>query len=277
MPFTRYRPTSDQPAWKHRLYLIIFESGTRGGKIFDVYLLIAIGLSVTVVMLESVQSIRSAYPVLIDSLEWFFTILFSLEYIVRLLCVRQPLRYAWSFYGIIDLFAFLPSYIGLFIPTAGYLTTIRVLRLLRVFRVLKLAEFMQASETLRSALYASRRKIAVFLSFVMAVVLIMGTVMYLIEGEENGFNSIPRGVYWAIVTLTTVGYGDVTPHTVLGRVLACFIMIMGYGIIAVPTGIFSVELHQAVQAKEARTCGNCQTTEADRKASFCRRCGKPLD
>ena len=277
MPFTRYRPTSDQPAWKLRLYLIIFESGTRGGKIFDVYLLIAIGLSVTVVMLDSVPSIRSSYPVLIDSLEWFFTILFSLEYIARLLCVRQPLRYAWSFYGIIDLFAFLPSYIGLFIPTAGYLMTIRVLRLLRIFRVLKLAEFMQASETLRRALYASRRKIAVFLTFVMAVVLIMGTVMYLIEGEENGFNSIPRGVYWAIVTLTTVGYGDVTPHTLLGRILACFIMIMGYGIIAVPTGIFSLELHQAVQAKEARTCGNCQTTEADRKARFCRRCGKPLE
>lgn len=277
MPFTRYRPTSDQPAWKHRLYLIIFENVTRAGKIFDVYLLIAIGLSVTVVMLESVQSIRSAYPVLIDSLEWLFTILFSLEYIARLLCVRQPLRYAWSFYGIIDLFAFLPSYIGLFIPTAGYLTTIRVLRLLRIFRVLKLAEFMQASETLRSALYASRRKIAVFLSFVMAVVLIMGTVMYLIEGEENGFNSIPRGVYWAIVTLTTVGYGDVTPHTVLGRILACVIMIMGYGIIAVPTGIFSLELHQAAQAKEARTCGNCQTTEADRNARFCRRCGKLLE
>jgi voltage-gated potassium channel len=276
MPFTRYRPTSDQPAWKLRLYLIIFESGTRGGKIFDVYLLIAIGLSVTVVMLESVQSIRSAYPVLIDSLEWFFTILFSLEYIARLLCVRRPLQYAWSFYGIIDLFAFLPSYIGLFVPTAGYLMTIRVLRLLRIFRVLKLAEFMQASETLRSALYASRRKIAVFLSFILAVVLIMGTVMYLIEGEENGFNSIPRGVYWAIVTLTTVGYGDVTPHTVVGRILACIIMIMGYGIIAVPTGIFSLELHQAVQAKEARTCENCQTTEADRKARFCRRCGKPL-
>ena len=277
MPFTRYRPTSDQPAWKHRLYLIIFESGTRGGKIFDVYLLIAIGLSVTVVMLESVQSIRSAYPVLIDSLEWFFTILFTLEYIARLLCVRRPVLYAWSFYGIIDLFAFLPSYIGLFVPTVGYLMTIRVLRLLRIFRVLKLAEFMQASETLRSAIYASRRKIAVFLSFVLAVVLIMGTVMYLIEGEENGFNSIPRGVYWAIVTLTTVGYGDVTPHTVLGRILACFIMIMGYGIIAVPTGIFSLELHQAVQAKEARTCGNCQTTEADRNARFCRRCGKPLE
>ena len=277
MPFTRYRPTSDQPAWKLRLYLIIFESGTRGGKIFDVYLLIAIGLSVTVVMLESVESIRSAHPVLIHSVEWFFTILFSLEYIARLLCVRRPLRYAWSFYGIIDLFAFLPTYISLFIPTAGYLMTIRVLRLLRIFRILKLAEFMQASETLMTALYASRRKIAVFISVVVAVVLIMGTVMYLIEGEENGFNSIPRGVYWAIVTLTTVGYGDVTPHTVLGRILACFIMIMGYGIIAVPTGIFTLELHQAVQAKEARTCGNCQTTEADREARFCRRCGKPLD
>ena len=277
MPFTRFRPTSDQPAWKHRLYLIIFESGTRGGKIFDVCLLIAIGLSVTVVMLESVESIRSAYPVLIHSVEWFFTILFSLEYIARLLCVRRPLRYAWSFYGIIDLFAFLPTYIGLFIPPANYLLTIRVLRLLRIFRILKLAEFMQASETLRTALYASRRKIAVFLLFVIAVVLIMGTVMYLVEGEEHGFNSIPRGVYWAIVTLTTVGYGDVTPHTVLGRILACFIMIRGYGIIAVPTGIFSLELHQAAQAKQARTCGNCRTTEADREARFCRRCGKPLE
>lgn len=277
MPFTRYRPTSDQPAWKHRLYLIIFENVTRGGKIFDVYLLIAIGLSVTVVMLESVKSIRSAHPVLIDSVEWLFTILFSLEYIARLLCVRRPLRYALSFYGIIDLFAFLPTYVGLFIPAANYLTTIRVLRLLRIFRVLKLAEFMRESETLRTALYASRRKIAVFLSFVLAVVLIMGTVMYLVEGEENGFTSIPRGVYWAIVTLTTVGYGDVTPHTVVGRILACFIMIMGYGIIAVPTGIFSLELRQAAQGKAERTCGNCQSTETDGKARFCRRCGKPLE
>jgi voltage-gated potassium channel len=277
MPFTRFRPTSDQPAWKLRLYLIIFESGTRGGKVFDVCLLIAIGVSVTVVMLDSVESIRAAYPVLIQSVEWLFTILFSIEYIARLLCVRRPLRYACSFYGIIDLFAFLPSYIELFIPTAGYLMTIRVLRLLRIFRVLKLAQFMQEREILMTALYASRRKIAVFLSVVMAVVLIMGTVMYLVEGEANGFNSIPRGVYWAIVTLTTVGYGDITPHTVLGRILACFIMIMGYGIIAVPTGIFSLELVQASQAKEARTCGNCQTGEADRQARFCRRCGKPLE
>jgi len=276
MPFSRYRPTNEQPAWKLRLYLVIFESGTRAGRAFDVALLIAIGLSVTVVMLESVQSIREACPILIQTLEWTFTILFTFEYIARLLCVRRPLDYVRSFYGIIDLFAFLPSYINLLVPTANYLLTIRVLRLLRVFRILKLSEFMQESETLMTALYASRRKIAVFVSSVLAIVLIMGTVMYLVEGEENGFNSIPRGVYWAIVTLTTVGYGDVTPHTVLGRILACFIMIMGYGIIAVPTGIFSMELHQAAQAKEARTCANCQTVESDRAARFCRRCGEPL-
>ena len=178
--------------------------------------------------------------------------------------------------GLASRFAFLPSYINLVIPTANYLLTIRVLRLLRVFRILKLSEFMEESETLMTALYASRRKIAVFVSTVLAIVLIMGTVMYLVEGPENGFNSIPRGVYWAIVTLTTVGYGDVTPHTVLGRILACIIMIMGYGIIAVPTGIFSMELHQAAQAKEARECPNCEAFETDREARFCRRCGTPL-
>ena len=276
MPFSQYRPGNDQPAWKLRLYLIIFESDTRGGKLFDLGLLLAVGLSVTVVMLESVESIRTAWPVLIRNVEWFFTLLFSAEYLLRLLCVRRPLAYVWSFYGIIDLFAFLPSYLDLVLPTASYLMTIRVLRLLRIFRILKLAEFMRESETLMTALYASRRKIAVFISVVMAVVLVMGTVMYLVEGEENGFDSIPRGVYWAIVTLTTVGYGDVTPHTVFGRVLACFIMIMGYGIIAVPTGIFSMELMQAARAQGARTCGYCRNSEDDREARFCRRRGKPL-
>jgi voltage-gated potassium channel len=276
VPFSQHRPSDDQPAWKLRLYQVIFESDTRGGKVFDVCLLIAIGLSVTVVMLESVESIRTAWPILIRGVEWFFTLLFSVEYVARLLCVRRPLRYVWSFYGIIDLFAFLPSYINLFIPTANYLMTVRVLRLLRVFRILKLAEFMQESDILMTALYASRRKIAVFISVVLAVVLIMGTVMYLVEGEENGFANIPRGVYWAVVTLTTVGYGDITPHTVLGRILACFLMIMGYGIIAVPTGIFSMELIQAAKAKEARTCGDCRITETDHEARFCRRCGEPL-
>jgi voltage-gated potassium channel len=276
MPFSRYRPTSDQPAWKHRLYSIIFESGTRSGKAFDVCLLIAIVLSVTVVMLESVKPVRAAHPVLLHNAEWVFTILFTLEYAARLLCVQRPLRYVWSFYGIIDLVSFLPSYITLFVATANYLLVIRVLRLLRIFRILKLTHFTQEGETLMTALRASRRKITVFIFTVFAIVLIVGTVMYLIEGEENGFDSIPRGVYWAIVTLTTVGYGDVTPHTVVGRILACVIMILGYGIIAVPTGIFSVELSEAARTKEARTCTNCRTIETDRAARFCRRCGTLL-
>ena len=276
MPFSRYRPSIDQPAWKLRLYLIIFESGTRSGKVFDVALLFAIGLSVTVVMLESVEPIRAAHPGFLHNAEWVFTILFTLEYIARLLCVQRPLRYVWSFYGIIDLVSFLPSYITLFVAAANYLLMIRVLRLLRIFRILKLTHFTQEGETLMTALRASRRKITVFIFTVFTIVLIVGTVMYLVEGEENGFNSIPRGVYWAIVTLTTVGYGDVTPHTVLGRILACVIMILGYGIIAVPTGIFSVELREAARAKEARACTNCGTVEADGEARFCRRCGKPL-
>jgi voltage-gated potassium channel len=276
MPFAQYRPTKDQPAWKHRLYSIIFESDTREGKAFDVGLLIAIGLSITAVMLESVEPIQATQAGLLRSVEWGCTVLFTLEYAARLLCVRRPLDYVWSFYGIIDLFAFLPSYINLLVPTANSLMMIRVLRLLRIFRILKLSEFMEESETLMTALYASRRKIAVFISTVLAVVLIMGTIMYLVEGPANGFDSIPRGVYWAVVTLTTVGYGDVTPHTVLGRCLACFIMIMGYGIIAVPSGIFALELREAAKARDARACADCGIVETDQAARFCRRCGKPV-
>ena len=276
MSFSEHRPTTEQPAWKHRLYSIIFESDRRSGKSFDLGLLIAIGLSITVVMLESVESIRAAHDSLLRSLEWICTVVFTIEYAARLLCVRRPLRYMRSFYGVIDLFAFLPSYINLLIPTANYLLMIRVLRLLRVFRILKLTEFMEESETLMIALYASRRKIAVFICSVLAIVLIMGTLMYLVEGEENGFDSIPRSVYWAIVTLTTVGYGDITPHTVAGRFLACFIMIMGYGIIAVPTGIFAMELREAAKAKDARACPDCGILETDAAARFCRRCGKQV-
>ena len=269
------RPTADQPAWKRRLYTIIFESDTPPGKAFDVGLLLAIGLSVTVVMLESVKPIQAAHGALLRTLEWIFTVLFTLEYIARLLCVRRPWQYAWSFYGVVDLLAILPSYINLF-TSANYVMVIRVLRLLRVFRVLKLAHFLEESDTLVTALRASRRKIMVFIFTVLAVVLVMGTLMYLIEGEANGFTSIPQGVYWAIVTLTTVGYGDITPQTVLGRSIASLIMIMGYGIIAVPTGIFSMELRQAARAKDARVCANCETVESDRAARFCRRCGKPF-
>jgi voltage-gated potassium channel len=262
--------------WKRRLYTVIFESDTRAGKMLDLALLVAIGISVGVVMMESVDSFRAAHPILLRNLEWTFTLLFTLEYIARLLCVQHPWRYVFSFYGVIDLFAFLPSYINLLTPTANYFFMIRVLRLLRVFRILKLAHYLKESDTLVTALRASRPKITVFLFTVVVIVLVVGTLMYLIEGDENGFDSIPHGVYWAIVTLTTVGYGDITPHTVLGRILASFIMIMGYGIIAVPTGIFSVELHQAAQMKEARACANCQTPENDRAARFCRRCGQEL-
>ena len=269
------RPTEDQPAWKRSLYTIIFESDTPGGKAFDVGLLIAIFLSVTVVMLESVKPIQAAHGELLRTLEWVFTALFTLEYIARLFAVRRPWHYAWSFYGVVDLLAIVPSFISLF-TSANYVMVVRVLRLLRVFRVLKLAHFLEESDTLITAFRASRRKIMVFIFSVIAVVFVMGTVMYLVEGEANGFTSIPQGVYWAVVTLTTVGYGDITPQTVLGRFVASVIMIMGYGIIAVPTGIFSMELRQAARSKEAQVCANCETLEADHGARFCRRCGKPF-
>ena len=274
-PRAEDRPTDDQPAWKRKLYCIIFESKTPGGKAFDVSLLIAIGLSVTVVMLESVKSIQAEYTFSLRVLEWIFTGLFTIEYLARLLCVRRAWQYAWSFYGIIDLLAILPSYINLF-TSANYVMVVRVLRLLRVFRVLKLAHFLEETDTLVTALRASRRKIMVFIFTVVAVVIVMGTLMYLIEGEANGFTSIPQSVYWAIVTLTTVGYGDITPHTPLGKLMASLIMVMGYGIIAVPTGIFSMELRHATRARDARVCANCETVESDRAARFCRRCGKPF-
>ncbi|MEO8044238.1 MAG: ion transporter, partial [Spartobacteria bacterium] len=198
------RPGADQPAWKRSLYTIIFESDTPAGKAFDIALLFAIGASVLVVMLESVKSIRVEHTILLRDLEWIFTGLFTVEFILRLLCVRRPLRYAWSFYGLVDLVAILPSYINLF-TSANYVMVVRVVRLLRVFRVLKLAHFLQETETLIAALRSSSRKIVVFLFSVLALATIMGTVMYLVEGEANGFTSIPHSVYWAIVTLTTVG------------------------------------------------------------------------
>ena len=272
----RDKPTADQPAWKRSLYTVIFESDTPAGKAFDVGLLIAIGLSVTVVMLESVKSINAQYGTLLHAVEWVFTILFTIEYIARLLCVQRPRHYAFSFFGIVDLLAILPSYIGL-LTSANYVMVVRVLRLLRVFRVLKLAHFLEESDTLITALRASRRKIMVFIFTVLALVLIVGTLIYLIEGEAGGYTSIPQSVYWAIVTLTTVGYGDITPKTPPGRFLASVIMIMGYGIIAVPTGIFSMELRQASKRARARVCTNCETLEADAAARFCRMCGKPFE
>lgn len=269
------RPQPAAPAWKRWVYEVIFESDTPAGKAFDVALLFAICVSVLVVVLESVKSIRMEHAVLLRDLEWGFTALFAVEYIARLLCVRRPLVYARSFYGLVDLVAVLPSFISLF-TAANYVMAIRILRLLRVFRVLKLAHFLQETETLVDALRASRRKVLVFVFAVLALVTVMGTLMYLVEGEAHGFNSIPHSIYWAIVTLTTVGYGDITPQTNLGRFVASCIMILGYGIIAVPTGIFSLELQQASRARNARACPECGTTELDPEARFCRRCGENL-
>jgi len=270
------RPGLDAPAWTRRLHQVIFESDTPAGKAFDTGLLVAVCVSVLVVVLASVKSIQAEHGVLLRNLEWVFTALFTAEYFARLLCVRRPLVYARSFLGLVDLLAVLPSFISLF-TGANYVLAVRVLRLLRVFRVLKLAHFLRESEMLTAALLASRRKVMVFVFAVLALATVMGTLMYVVEGEENGFDSIPHSIYWAIVTLTTVGYGDIAPHTALGRFIASCIMLMGYGIIAVPTGIFSLELQQAARARNARSCPHCGTTEPDELARFCRRCGTTLD
>jgi voltage-gated potassium channel len=228
--------------WRLKIYEVIFESDTPLGKGFDVALIVVILLSVIAVMLESIAEFRNAHLPLLRMAEWVFTIVFTLEYIVRLICVGKPLRYAFSFFGIVDFLAVIPTYLSLLVPGAQYLLIIRLLRVLRIFRVLKLAAYLSESTVLAQALRASRRKIEIFIFTVLTLVVILGSIMYLVEGEENGFTSIPRSIYWAIVTLTTVGYGDISPQTDLGQTLAAFIMIIGYAIIAVPTGIVTAEI-----------------------------------
>ena len=262
---------------RERLHEIIFGSDTPTGKAFDVVLLVLIVASVMAVVLESVSWIREAYGPWLRAFEWFVTIAFSIEYVLRLYCVDKPWRYARSFFGIVDLLAILPTYLSLLIPGAQSLLVIRALRLLRVFRVLKLAQFVGEASQLRIALQASVRKIIVFLGAVLMIVVIVGAAMYLIEGEENGFTNIPVSIYWAIVTMTTVGYGDVAPQTPLGKMLASVIMILGYGIIAVPTGIVSVEL-AGVARKTAtgQACPGCGAGGHDADAKHCRYCGDEL-
>lgn len=230
---------------KEKLYVIIFESDTPKGKAFDVALLIAILLSMLAVTLESVQFIKAEYGDLIRIFEWVFTILFTIEYLLRIYCAPKRMHYIWSFYGIVDLVSILPTYLSIFIGGSHYVTIVRGLRLLRVFRVLKLTHFLGEAYILREALQRSMIKITVFIGTVIIMVFIIGAVMYLVEGPENGFTSIPISIYWAIVTLTTVGYGDIAPQTVAGQTIASVVMILGYGIIAVPTGIVSVELSRA--------------------------------
>lgn len=269
------RPLS---GWRLRLYTIIFEADTRAGRLFDLLLIGFILASVAVVMLDSIEPIHAKYEALFTALEWTFTAVFTLEYIARLACVRHPLRYARSFFGVIDLVAVLPTYLAIFFPGLHALIDVRILRLLRLFRILKLGAYVQEFAALGRALSASRRKITVFLSFVVMVALIMGTLMYVVEGPANGFTSIPTSVYWAITTMTTVGFGDITPKTDLGRFIASLMMLMGWGTLAVPTGIVSAEFVSQKTPREptTRTCHNCLSEGHGPSDRFCRDCGAEL-
>lgn len=266
---------------KERIHEIIFEADTPTGKFFDLALLVMIAASIVVVMLESVHSINVQYKQWFSILEWVFTIFFTIEYGLRVFCVYKPWKYVFSFYGMIDLLAILPAYLGLFIAGAQSFVIIRALRIMRVFRILKLGHFMSEGTVIVRALQASRAKITVFIVFVLLMVSIIGSIMYLVEGgPKSAFSSIPRSVYWAIVTLTTVGYGDISPVTPLGQFLASVVMIIGYAVIAVPTGIVSAELIQESQAASKITtqaCRHCSKEGHDADADFCKYCGERLD
>lgn len=261
---------------QERIYRVIFEADTPAGRGFDILLILAIVGSVVAVMLDSVPRVRRAIGGLLSTAEWVFTILFSVEYVLRLYASPRRFRYARSFFGIIDLLALAPTYLSILLPGGHYLLVVRVLRVLRVFRVLKLAKYVAEGELIMAALKASGRKIAVFLFAVLSIVVVVGSMIYLIEGDESGFVSIPLSVYWAIVTLTTVGYGDISPQTPLGQTLAALIMIMGYGLIAVPTGLVSMEISLALSRHQKRLCPACGTSESDPDAKFCRRCSASL-
>ena len=263
--------------WRARLHEVIFEADTPAGRAFDIALIVSILLSVLVVMLESVKAVRDTHAELLLGMEWFFTILFTIVYILRLLSVGRPLRYATSFFGVVDLLAILPTYISILFPASHYLTVVRILRVLRIFRILKLAHYLGEAHMLMEALRASRRKITVFLFAVFTLVVICGSLMYVIEGEENGFTSIPRSIYWAIVTLTTVGYGDISPKTNFGQAMASMIMILGYGIIAVPTGIVTVGLSRVYGGRiSTQACPECGAEGHDGDALYCKFCGARL-
>lgn len=265
--------------WRLALYRIVFEADTRAGRLFDIALLVLIVTSVVVVMIDSVQPITHRYGPALDVIEFVFTLLFTLEYVLRLWAVRHPIRYATSFFGLVDLLAILPTYMVLFFPEASALINIRVLRLLRVFRILKLGEYVEEYRFLGGALLASRRKILVFLSTVLMIVCVSGTLMYLVEGPEHGFADIPTSIYWAITTVTTVGFGDIAPRTGFGRFIAAFMMLLGWGILAVPTGIVTAEMTARRWRPDdtARRCHACGSVGHEASASFCKDCGHALD
>ena len=264
--------------WRLRLYTIVFEADTRAGRWFDIGLIVAILFSVLVVVADSVQSLQVRHGELFYRLEWGFTLLFTAEYLLRLACAPHPWRYVRSFFGVVDLLSVLPTYIALLFPETQALIDVRVLRLIRIFRVFTLTAYMSEYQALGYALKSSVRKILVFLSVVLMIVLVMGTLMYVIEGPENGFHNIPTGVYWAITTMTTVGFGDITPKTDLGRMLASVMMLLGWGTLAVPTGIVTVEMAAQRNARPVttRTCHECLSEGHPPEAVYCMQCGSRL-
>ncbi|MDM8554903.1 ion transporter [Desulfococcaceae bacterium HSG7] len=277
-PETKIDPDSTAKRWRILLHEVIFEADTPAGKAFDIILIWSIIISVMTVILESVTGFRNAYGAVFYIIEWFFTILFTIEYCLRLISLSRPLRYAVSFFGIVDILAVIPTYLSILIPGSHYLLSVRILRLLRIFRVLKLTAYLSEAKVIMTALRASQRKISVFLLAVLTIVVIIGSLMYVIEGEQNGFSDIPVSIYWAIVTLTTVGYGDISPQTPMGKALASLVMVIGFGIIAVPTGIVTVELSQAVKKASASTqaCPACGAEGHDTDAAFCKYCGERM-
>ncbi len=265
------------PGWRHQLHDIIFEADTPAGKTFDLVLIFLIVLSVFAVMLETVATIRASYGPILRVAEWVFTILFTIEYVLRLISVKRAWRYAVSFFGIVDVVAILPTYMSLFLPGGQALLVVRGLRLLRAFRVLKLAHHVKEAAVLMRVMKASRYKFTVFIATVITLVIIMGSLIYLIEGAERGFTSIPRSIYWAIVTVTTVGYGDIAPQTNIGQIVAAIAMLLGYAIIAVPTGIVTVELGRQSRAEvSTQVCRTCTKEGHEWDAVHCKFCGAKL-
>ncbi|MBV8270966.1 MAG: ion transporter [Cupriavidus sp.] len=274
----RQRLGQPESGWRQHWYTIIFEADTRPGRLFDVVLLVAIVASVAVVMLDSIQAIHVRLGTLFTALEWLFTVLFTAEYIMRLSVVRRPLRYMFSFYGVIDFLSIIPTWASFFVPELAFLIDVRLLRLLRVFRILKLTVYFEEAEILMLALSNARRKIFVFLGTVLIITVILGTIMYVVEGPTHGFTSIPISMYWAIVTLSTTGFGDMVPKTPIGQFITSITILLGYGIIAFPTGIIGAELAASIIKRPltTRSCENCLTEGHEPDASFCKHCGTGL-
>ncbi|MEC4728304.1 ion transporter [Shewanella sp. D64] len=261
-----------------KLRRIIFGTDTRLGRYFDIGLIVCIILSVTLVLLDTIAALHNEYGELIRVLEWCFTIIFTIEYLLRLYCSAQPIQYVRSFYGVVDLLSILPSYLALFFPGANFTLVIRVLRLFRIFRVLKLIRYLSEGNVLLRAMFQSSRKVFIFFFSVSLIVMVLGAIMYSVEGPANGFTSIPKSIYWTIVTITTVGYGDITPKTSLGQAIAAFTMLIGYSIIAIPTGILTAEISQEMgRSKDNRRCSNCLKTGHENNADFCDSCGSELE